>query len=907
MPNNYQQHLLNQVDRSKILERFITADLQPGEYTRFCALSGGARALVVARIQQRLGRPVLVVTPDAESAEGWYDDFEHFGLGGLLHFPMAETLPYEVEEPVIEIVARQYSTLYYMARGEQANTTKAPAEEGATGKSSRKERREQRISHLQSDPPLIVVPIEALHRKIPARENFEKLFLSFWWGERFDTEEAARRLVDMGYERESMTETRGEFSIRGHIVDIFPPHFENPIRFDLFGDDIESIRFFDASTQRSLPNLGELERVIILPARTQSVAERLAHEGSPLVSLIDWLPEDTLVFLDMPERYDASLEQLDRLAALNFEERTSPRSAPEAAMLRGRTSGRGAPRKSGSALPMTEPEPLAPPTGPPLPPAAIFSTGHEVRLALDRFAQVIIPALDIQEAGDEHDPKIYRFGVSSFESVPAEMESYISLIRKKQREEFSVHVVCDNDGQVTRLNELMRENEIPSRQILSTTDATAEFRPHDILEGYQEVVLVTGPLQTGFIFPDALLLIITDREMFGRYKRRHVYRKAYKGKPVSSAEEMRPGDFVVHIDHGVGRFIGIRRQEIDGRAAELIEIEYAEANKLLLPIENVNRIQKYSSVEGKAPTLDRMGGKRWMQRRTKSQEKIEEMAHELIEIYAQRALTGGYSFGSDTTWQQEFEESFVYTETPDQLRAIGEVKADMAEPRAMDRLLCGDVGFGKTEVAMRAAFKAVQEKKQVAILVPTTILAQQHFATFRERFAEYPIKIDVISRFRTDMEQSEIIKQVKYGAVDIIIGTHRLISADVQFADLGLLIIDEEQPLRRAPEGKDQSAARLGRHPDSLGHPDSAHPLHGSERTSRHERDQHSSARPTADSHTGHPLCPGGNRAGRAARVKPRRANLFRPQPRAKHRAGGSAAQGNRPPGSYRSGSRPDA
>jgi transcription-repair coupling factor len=927
MPNAYQQYLLNQVDRCKSFARFVAADLQPGEFTRFHALAGGAKALVIARAQQRSGRPVLVVAADAESSEVWYDDLAHFGAAGLLHFPMAETLPYEVEEPVIEIVARQYSTLYYLARGERPIVTAAPEENAECGmrNAEQKKKAGDRNSSLRTQAsglpstasslqppafPLIVAPIEALHRKVPSREDFERLFLTFWWGERLDLGAVARRFVEMGYVRESMTETRGEFSIRGHIVDVFPPHFDNPVRFDLFGDEIESIRFFDAGTQRSLPCPGgDPERVTILPARTQSIAESLARRGRPLVSLLEWLPEDTLVVLDAPEKYDAALEQLDRITLRNHEERLgTPNASQESALpeMRASQRGRGKTGTLPESLPPSRRVPppnlfggagdadeedagdesglVAPSEGLVLPPATLFATAKETRAAFDRFAQVWIPAVEVEREHDR-EPAVYHFGAVSFENLPTELDTFLSLIKSKQKQEYSVHVVCDNDGQVMRLDELMREHEITSRVVLEREDGAPKpqaggwrpetvgqkpqagkreltpadselqaphsaspasdsslqppasslpppasslgpqtsslqppassllppasslqppayslrssaspqsFRPHDVLEGYQEVVLVTGPLQNGFVFPEALLLIITDREMFGRYKRRHVYRKAYKGRPIASAAEIRPGDFVVHMDHGIGRFLGIRRQEIDGRATELLDIEYAERNKLLLPIENVGRIQKYSSVEGATPALDRLGGTRWINRRKKSQEKIEQMAQELLEIYAKRAVAAGFAFGADTTWQSEFEDSFIYDETPDQLRAIDEVKADMCQARAMDRLLCGDVGFGKTEVAMRAAFKAVQEKRQVAILVPTTILAQQHYTTFRERFAEYPVRTEVLSRFRSEAEQAETVRQVKYGGIDIIIGTHRLLSADVQFADLGLLIIDEE-------------------------------------------------------------------------------------------------------------------
>ncbi|HBF33161.1 TPA: transcription-repair coupling factor, partial [Candidatus Sumerlaeota bacterium] len=393
-------------------------------------------------------------------------------------------------------------------------------------------------------------------------------------------------------------------------------------------------------------------------------------------------------------------------------------------------------------------------------------------------------------------------GVQSYETIKPDLEAYLTLFSARQKQDYSIHLVCDNDGQALRMEELLRSRDLNCRVILSeikkdqvkkSNAITAnEFSPRDLLQGYQDIVICTGPMQTGFIFPDARLLMVTDREMFGRYKRRHVERRKYKGRAIAAVTDIQRGDYVVHIDHGVGRYIGIREQNIDGRLTELIELEYSDGNKLLVPVENVGHVQKYSSTEGAAPALDNLGGTQWKKRRKKSQEKVEQMAKELLEIYAKREAAVGEAFSPDNTWQVEFEDSFLYQETPDQLRAIEEIKADMCSNKPMDRLLCGDVGFGKTEVAMRAVFKCVMEKRQAAVLVPTTILAQQHFHTFRERFADYPVRVGVLSRFCTDAEQRETIRALKKGEVDVVIGTHRLLSTDVEYLDLGLLVVDEE-------------------------------------------------------------------------------------------------------------------
>ncbi len=757
MPNQYQTAQLKQIDHSPTFTHFIENQITSGEFVRFIGLAASAKTLVAARMQQRLRRPVLVVTSDAETAEAWADDLEHFGIDAAGLFPMTETLPYEPEEPVIGIIARQYATLYSILAGRDATATSAPE------------------SSDEKPLPFVVAPVEALQRKVISPDTLRQRILTYNWGEQFDLNAVIEKLIDMGYERQSMTEARGEFSVRGHIVDIFTPQYDHPLRFDLFGDEIESLRFFDPVTQRSFPDGKELEQVTLLPASVTALSEQLAHDDA-LVGLDEWLSDQTTVLLDGPEKFDTELERFDKIAVRRRKELDGAQPMPDSVEF--------ASTEIIGELGTADGQP-------PAPHEALFRSQPQVRHAIDRFPQVHLPRLDVQDsfAGQA---QTFDFGVTSYESIPSDIDAYLSVIRKRQSQDFSVHLVCDNEGQVHRLSELLAEHEIPYRPVLNNSDEAQKYQRRDILEGYADVVLTVGPMHTGFIFPEASLMIVTDREMFGRYKRRPVYRKAPKGKAIASVAEIKRGDYVVHADHGVGQFLGIRKQNLDGRETELLEIEYSGENKLLVPLDKVAAVQKYSSIEGKAPTLDKMGGKRWQTRKRKSQEKIEQMAKELLEIYAKREVAEGNAFGPDTVWQQEFEDSFLYTETGDQIRSIDEIKSDMTSPKPMDRLLCGDVGFGKTEVAMRAVFKAVQDKKQVAILVPTTVLAQQHYTTFTERFAEYPVTIRAISRFRTTTEVNETIKGLKSGEVDVVIGTHRLLSKDVAFLDLGLLVVDEE-------------------------------------------------------------------------------------------------------------------
>jgi transcription-repair coupling factor (superfamily II helicase) len=348
--------------------------------------------------------------------------------------------------------------------------------------------------------------------------------------------------------------------------------------------------------------------------------------------------------------------------------------------------------------------------------------------------------------------------------------SDIELLREsltRHSRDGRVFIMCDNRGQAMRLSELLGE---------TATD----------------VALEVGSLEKGFALPEAGLVVYTDHDIFDRYRRRR-RRKFKGGAPISSFEALVQGDYVVHVNHGIGRYVGMTRVEADGRLVDCVVVDYAEGGKLYVPSDEIDRLQKYVGRDGVKPRVNKLGSAAWTRTKARAREAVEKLARELLELYAKRKARPGHAFNEDVVWQQELEASFIYEETEDQLRATEEIKRDMESSRPMDRLVCGDVGFGKTEVAIRAAFKAVMDGKQVAVLVPTTILAQQHMTTFSDRLADYPVEIDVLSRFRTPKEQKRILERVADGKVDIIIGTHRLVQKDVKFHNLGLLVIDEEQ------------------------------------------------------------------------------------------------------------------
>jgi len=700
--------------------------------------AGGSPALLAAHLAARAERPLLILTGTLEAAEALADGMSFFGVEPLL-FPPLETLPFETAEPALHVAAARAAVLTRLVAA----------------------------ADPEASPPTIVAPIDALLVRIPPATVWRELALDLRWGETVDLDALAARLTRMGYARQALVESPGEFAIRGTILDLFPPEADLPCRLDLFGEEIESIRRFDPRTQRSLPAEGEIERLKALPRALLEPARDVLAAGGRLTTFLDLLPPETLLILAGPTRLEQRLEHFEQVAERHWAETLKPADGEPPNFFHQRG---------------LRPEHWI------LPPA-------EARAALARFPAVAWADLET-EAGHPDGPRTrIAVGAQGLQTVPSDFATYAELIREKQLEGYRIAIACDNFGQVQRLEELLWEAGVPAMAVGAPPRGAADGRqPRAPLPlGAHDVALVVGELHEGFLFPAARLLLITDREIFGRYRRRRIYRKAFRGKIVSAPSEIERGDFVVHRDHGIGRFEGIRRQQVDGRLGEFLEIGYQDGDKLLLPIDRLHLVQKYASVDGREPALDRLGGRLWSRRRRRTEETVRRLAGELLELHARRRTAEKIPCGPDSVWQQEFEASFIYQETPDQLRAIGEIKTDLMSPRPADRLLCGDVGFGKTEVAIRAAFKVLQEGRQVAVLVPTTILAQQHHRTFSERLAGYPFVVEMLSRFRSPAEQKAVVAGLAAGRVDLVIGTHRLLSRDVRFADLGLLVIDEEQ------------------------------------------------------------------------------------------------------------------
>lgn len=688
-------------------------------------LPGSALPLVLSEVARREKRPMLVLTAGGERAEDLAGDFEFFGISQALHYPKWEVLPYDDEDLSIEVTAKSLDVFEAIAR---------------------------RRRNKNAEPFVICAPVDAAMIRVLPEEHLNGLTLQVAWGETIDTAALAEKLQRAGYTREPIVEARGEFSIRGGIVDIFPLNAENPVRIDLFGDEIESIRTFDVSTQRSLGDLGTEALLVLQPTRLKAQLDAYIHGGGKLDSIFDHLPEETIVVLESPERFAEVCTYFESAVRRQYEMA----------------------QKNNAAAP---------------PPESLLVLADDLPPQLGRYRRI-----EHSANPPKHDGKSLHvaFEQQHYAGESLELDTWLKQIRKFQEKDYLVAVVCDNDGQVQRFDELLREQEI-SAVAVPEAGWGEGFELKNVLSGYQDVVLLVGGVQTGFCLPDARLCVMTDREIFGRYKRRYVYKKIYKGKPITTSSEIRRHDFVVHVDHGIGRFLGMRVQEIDGRMVDLIEIEYADNDKLLVPVDKIHKVQKYSGPESAEPSLDRLGSNKWAKRRKKHSEEIEKLAEELLALYARREAASREPHKADTHLQREFEASFLYQETPDQLQAIDLSKKDMEKIRPMDRLVCGDVGYGKTEVAIRAVFKCHQSGRQAAILCPTTILAQQHYNNFRERFADFPIRIDMISRFKKPAEVREVKRKMKTGELDVVVGTHALLAKDVGFANLGLVVVDEEQ------------------------------------------------------------------------------------------------------------------
>jgi len=682
-------------------------------------------------------RPWLIVAKSDEAAERLYDDLQFFHkLVGLVPtslalFPRWETLPYESTAPHVGLVARRMIAL-------------------------------QQIRSLPS--VLVVTSIDALMQRLMPVETFTHTILQFKVGGAIEREVLTGGLLRLGYRRVSVVEIPGEFSIRGGIVDIFSTAYAEPLRVEFLGETVDSLRLFDPATQKSTE---KMDRACVLPAR-----EYLRPEDSPealatIPADAEWRAPDLYPHMNCLLDYFTTqpLLALEQPAALS-------RSCTE---LWDRIDD-GFLRHSDQETAISYPSP-----------ERLFLTWQELMDRTTGWSQLALEPL--AETDASWNP------VLPFPSqVPASVGlgtrgtpfSQTLSILDRLRDACLVLLVARSHGQVDRLLALLREHDVP---------AIEWTRPIQTSPGETRApfYVLHGDLSAGFLSSDLRLAVLTEEELFAKGARHKPQAKSKTATFLSSLEDLNVGDYVVHVQHGIARYLGLKRLSVQDFESDYLILEFAGGDKLYVPLDRLNQVQRYSGAEGHGPRPDRLGGTSWAKTTARVKKDIEEMAQELIDLYANRELAKRHGYGYDSMLYHEFEAAFEYEETTDQLKAIEDITRDMESSKPMDRLVCGDVGYGKTEVAMRAAFKAVEDNRQVAVLVPTTLLAHQHYDNFSERFAPFPARVALLSRFQSPKEAKAILKDVATGTIDVVIGTHRLLQKDVVFRNLGLVIIDEEQ------------------------------------------------------------------------------------------------------------------
>ncbi len=701
----------------------LAQDLRKANSLPGLALMRSARLPVLAALYEDLGWPILLITDRSDHALTLADELSFWlKTGRHLVFPSPTPLFYEQASWGSSVRRDRLFTLSILA------TYHIPDAEKPVS------------------APVIIVPARALMSRTLPRRDFIKAARAIKPGLTTQIDTLLRQWTDIGYQGTDIVVEPGQFSRRGGIIDVWPPSEPYPARVEFFGNDIETIRQFDPSTQRTVRNLASL---LVTPGREvlpgwafrAGLSPQDVNEYNlPLVhpapaSLLDYLPKKALILIDDLGMLQTAVTEIEEQAVKIREENIQE-----------------------GLLPGNFPLP--------------YLTWSEIQDSLAGHLSLELgrsSAETTSRLADLFTPGV-RFG--------GRLRPFIDYLVDLHMSGERTYIVS---RQVSRLKELWSERDVES------------------LEDRVDPVFIEGTLGEGWILTptgenNVRLNLLTDSEIFGweRPQPRQQPRPSVE-TPEAGYADLHPGDWVVHVDHGIGRYKGLVRRQLEGLEREYLEVEYDQGDQLFVPIHQADRLTRYIGPDNQVPHATRLGSGEWAQSKERVQEAVAEVAGELLELYSKRQIARGYAFSEDSAWQKELEASFPYFETEDQLRAIGEVKQDMEEDRPMDRLLCGDVGYGKTEVALRAAFKAVMDGKQVALLVPTTVLAQQHFETFNRRLTAFPVTVEMLSRFRSPKEQDEIVKKLLTGEVDIVIGTHRLLQPDVQFKDLGLVVIDEEQ------------------------------------------------------------------------------------------------------------------
>ena len=725
-------------------------------------LSGSAQSYFFSRVLADLDKPCLVVLPDRKSAERLYKEFQFFMSGPetdeVSTAPrLQQFFPYDMSpltglSPHRELITRRITALYALTSDKN---------------------------------PVVITSVDALCFRIVPKESLLNSLEYLEAGEEVDRDLLLTRLQINGYQRTSLVEERGDYSVRGGVIDIFSPLYPSPIRLEFWGDRLESIRQFDPISQRSLNHTREM---ILLPAgeiimdkpniqRARSMGRLpgqpeagigfpgqeawLNHFYPRLDTLLKYLPEDGIITLFDPHRMASEGRKIEK------------KFHRDEVKFREESAGKGMP------FPDID---------------GVIVPFEEMAEQLKNHQRIEFSELDLHESGTtEKRMEIHgRFQLEEDLEVRfanrgrVSMAPFAGKIASWLEARSQVVITCTTEQQANRLREILANYDVRVDRVVQGWD--------QIPEGLG-LSLCLGRLSKGFIWPDIGLYVVSEDDVFGpkTAKRRQKKSKRKDGLSWSSFSQLKAGDLVVHEDHGIGQYGGLTTMEIARKMNDFVIVEYANNSRLYIPADRVSILQKYAGADENNPKLDQLGGHSWNIAKQKAKKSVRKIARQLVELYALRKYRKGYAFSPPDHYYREFEATFEHEETDDQIKAVEDVLADLSSEQPMDRLICGDVGFGKTEIAVRAAFKSVSDGKQVAFLVPTTVLAEQHFETFNQRMAPYSIDVDVLSRFKTREEQKEVIAKLRSGKTDVLIGTHRILQKDIKFADLGLLIIDEEQ------------------------------------------------------------------------------------------------------------------
>ncbi|WP_122645856.1 transcription-repair coupling factor [Enterococcus mediterraneensis] len=750
-------NLVEAVSQTPLIKEWQQLIQQQTKRQLLTGLSGSAKTLAIVSTYRKFQKQIILVTPNLYYANQLTEDLRNIEEDVFL-FPVDEVLSAEMAFSSPE------------ARAERIETLNAVS---------------------QHKKGIYVIPVAGLRKLLPDPETWRQYQLTWQIGDELELEDLPQKLVSMGYERQSMIGKPGEFSVRGSIVDVYPITSEYPIRIELFDVEIDSMRYFDVETQRSVGNAEEVTvtpttELVFSPADMEHGRQRLEEAlqkrlavtkeatdkaflqdyfGQLLSSWQEGIPgENANYYADLLFQKDHTIADYFLSDSLLFVDDYA----------RIMDTNREIEREEAEWQTQRIEE------------LRVFSDQH--------FGVEVYPffkkehfnasffALFQKGMGNLRFQAIHNFQYRPMQQFFSQLGLLKAEIDRWEKQQQTVVFVVADAERAQKMENDFRDHEIYAVQTAS----------EKIISGRTQII--QGALQSGFELPQDRLVVVTEKEIFQKVKKKRARRQTISNaERLKSYNELKPGDFVVHANHGIGKFIGMQTLEVDGVHQDYLTILYQNEDKLFIPVTQLNLIQKYVASESKTPKINKLGGSEWSKTKRKVSSKIEDIADDLILLYAKRESEKGYAFAPDDAYQKEFEDAFPYTETDDQLRSTAEIKHDMEKAKPMDRLLVGDVGFGKTEVALRAAFKAIKESKQVAFLVPTTILAQQHYETMMDRFEGFPVNIGLLSRFRTKKQQNETIEQLRTGQVDIVVGTHRLLSQDVQFADLGLLVIDEEQ------------------------------------------------------------------------------------------------------------------